>query len=371
VSGPPTTVIFDLGNVLLDWDPRRLYRTLIDEPGELEHFLTEICSREWHDVQDRGGSTRLGTEQLQDRYPEHAELIAAFYSRWPEMTAGSLPATVDVLAELRAAGVRLLALTNWPAETFAPARDRFDFFGWFEGIVVSGEEGVAKPDEEIFKLLLDRYRVDPATAVYIDDTGAHVETARRLGLAGVVFRSAAELRHDLAALGLPVRADVSIRPADPDDLGAITDIYNHYVRSGPATFDIEPFVVDDRREWLGHYAPTGRHRLLVAERAGQVVGYASSSQLRPKAAYGHSVETTVYLSPAEAGRGIGSLLYQQLFGDLRSEDLHRAYAAITLPNPASVALHRRFGFADIGTMREVGRKHGRWWDVLWMERPMP
>ena len=181
----------------------------------------------------------------------------------------------------------------------------------------------------------------------------------------------AELRHDLAALGLPVRADVSIRPADPDDLGAITDIYNHYVRSGPATFDIEPFVVDDRREWLGHYAPTGRHRLLVAERAGQVVGYASSSQLRPKAAYGHSVETTVYLSPAEAGRGIGSLLYQQLFGDLRSEDLHRAYAAITLPNPASVALHRRFGFADIGTMREVGRKHGRWWDVLWMERPMP
>jgi 2-haloacid dehalogenase len=371
VSEPPTTVIFDLGNVLLDWDPRRLYRSLIDDPAELDHFLTEICNREWHDVQDRGGSTRVGTEQLQARHPEHADLIAAFYPRWPEMTAGALPATVDVLAELRAAGIRLLALTNWPAETFTPARDRFDFFGWFEGIVVSGEEGVAKPDDEIFMLLLDRYRVDPATAVYIDDTAGHVETARRLGLAGVDYRGAAELRRDLAALGLPVRADVAVRPARPADLGAITAIYNHYVISSPATFDIDPFGVEERREWFDHYSSTGRYRLLVAEQDSQVVGYASSSRLRPKAAYDRSVETTVYLAPGAEGRGIGSMLYQQLFVDLGCEELHRAYAAITQPNPGSVALHRRFGFSDIGTMREVGHKHGRWWDVLWMERPMP
>jgi 2-haloacid dehalogenase len=371
VSEPPTTVIFDLGNVLLDWDPRRLYRTLIDDPAELDHFLTEVCSREWHDVQDRGGSTALATEQLQARYPEYAELIGAFYSRWPEMTAGALPATVDVLAELRKAGIRLLALTNWPAETFAPARDRFEFFSWFEGIVVSGDVGVAKPDDEIFSLLLERYQVDPASAVYIDDTTVHVRTARRLGLAGVDYSGATELRRDLAALGLPVRADVSIRPARTADLVALTDIYNHYVMSGPATFDIDPFHAAERREWFDHYAPSGPYRLLVAEQDGRVIGYASSGRFRPKAAYDRSIETTVYLGPGTEGRGVGSMLYQHLFDDLRAEDLHRAYAAITLPNPGSVALHRRFGFAEIGTMREVGHKHGRWWDVLWMERPLP
>jgi 2-haloacid dehalogenase len=371
VSERPSTVIFDLGNVLLDWDPRRLYRMLIDDPAELDHFLTEICSREWHDVQDGGGSTRSATEHLQARHPEYAELIGAFYSRWPDMTAGALPATVDVLAELRAAGVRLLALTNWPAETFTPARDRFEFFDWFEGIVVSGEEGVAKPDDEIFTLLLERYRVDPATAVYIDDTATHVRTARRLGLAEVDYCGASELRRDLAALGLPVRADVDIRSARSTDLTALTDIYNHHVTSGPATFDIDPFDAAERREWFDHFTPAGRYRLLVAEQGGRVIGYASSSRLRPKAAYDRSIETTVYLAPGTEGRGVGSMLYQQLFSDLRGEDLHRAYAAITQPNPGSVALHRRFGFSDIGTMSEVGHKHARWWDVLWMERPMP
>jgi phosphinothricin acetyltransferase len=167
------------------------------------------------------------------------------------------------------------------------------------------------------------------------------------------------------------RPAVEIRHAAADDLPALTGIYNHYVEHSPATFDIEPFSVEARRSWFRHYAPTGAHRLVVAVDGSAVIGYASSSQFRQKAAYDPSIEVTVYLSPDATGCGIGSTLYRRLFADLASEPLHRAYAAITLPNPASVALHRRFGFAEIGTMTEVGRKFDRWWDVLWMERPLP
>jgi 2-haloacid dehalogenase len=365
------TVVFDLGNVLLDWDPRRLYRELIDDPAELEEFLTTICSRAWHDRQDRGRSTVEATTELQAEHPEYAELIGAYYSRWPDMTAGALPATVDILRELRDAGVRLIGLTNWPAETFAPARDRFEFFSWFEGIVVSGEEGVAKPDEAIFALLLDRYGVDPSTAAYVDDTAVHVKTARRLGMTGFVFSDAVTLRRDFAGVGLPVTSDIVVRPATVDDLEAITEIYNHYILNSAATFDVEAITAEQRHGWFDHYADTGPYRLLVATREGSVVGYATSSRFRPRPAYDPSVEVTVYLAPDMGGRGIGSLLYQQLFADLRTEDLHRAYAAIAQPNPASVALHRRFAFREVGTLRQVGRKHGQWWDVLWMERALP
>jgi 2-haloacid dehalogenase len=371
VSGPVTTVVFDLGNVLLDWDPRRLFRELIDDPAELDEFLETICNRAWHDQQDRGRSTVDATAELQAQYPEQAELIGAYYSRWPDMTAGALPASVDVLRELRDAGVRLIGLTNWPAETFAPARDRFEFFSWFEGIVVSGEEGVAKPDEAIFALLLDRYGVDPSTAVYVDDTAVHVETARRLGMTGFVFTDAVTLRRDFAGVGLPVTSQIDVRSAGIDDLAAITDIYNHYILNSVATFDVEPVNADERRGWFDHYSDTGRYRLLVATREGVVVGYAMSSRFRPRPAYDPSVEVTVYVTPDSGGKGIGSLLYQQLFADLRGQDLHRAYAAIAQPNPASVALHRRFAFREVGTLREVGRKHGQWWDVLWMERALP
>jgi 2-haloacid dehalogenase len=366
-----TTVIFDLGNVLLDWSPRRLYRTLIDDAAELDDFLTNVCSMAWHNAQDRGRSTVEATAELQARFPEKAELIGAFYSRWPDMTAGALPATVDVLRELRDAGVRLIGLTNWPSQTFPPARERFPFFNWFEGIVVSGDEGLAKPDAEIFTRLLDRYDVDPATAVYLDDTLRHVETARRLGLTGFVFTDAVTLRHDLAGVGLPVTSEVDVRPAVLSDLESLTELYNHYVINTSATFDLTPHSVADRRAWFDHYADTGPHRLLVATRGEVVVGFASSSEFRPRRAYAPSIETTVYLAPDAGGSGIGSLLYQRLFADLREEDVHRAYAVIALPNPASVALHRRFAFRDVGVMNEVGRKFDRWWDVLYLEKPLP
>ncbi|HVX71095.1 MAG TPA: GNAT family N-acetyltransferase [Mycobacteriales bacterium] len=161
-----------------------------------------------------------------------------------------------------------------------------------------------------------------------------------------------------------------VRYAVDSDLPALTEIYNHYVVNTAATFDLEPFTVDSRRAWFDHYRSSGRHRLLVASQADGLLGYASSSRFRVKPAYDPSIEVTVYLHPAATGAGIGSALYRRLFEELSGEDIHRAYAGIALPNDASVALHRKFGFAEMGTMTEVGRKFDRWWDVLWMERSL-
>jgi phosphinothricin acetyltransferase len=162
-----------------------------------------------------------------------------------------------------------------------------------------------------------------------------------------------------------------VRAGEPDDLPAITAIYNHYVLTSPATFDLAEFTVAERREWFGHYAARGAHRILVAAEDARVVGYATSSGLRPKPAYATSVETSVYVDAAAGSRGIGTRLYAALFEALGALDLHRAYAGITMPNPASVALHQRFGFAPLGVYREVGRKFGRYWDVEWFERALP
>lgn len=166
-------------------------------------------------------------------------------------------------------------------------------------------------------------------------------------------------------------ADIEVRNAIDDDFASLIEIYNHYVVNSGATFDLEPVPVDMAAAFFGAYSTSGPHRLLVATVADRVVGYATSGPLRSRPAYNASVEVTVYLHPAETGRGVGSVLYDRLFSCLRSEDLHRAYAVIAQPNPASVALHRRFEFTEVGTMHEVGRKLGQWWDVLWMERSLP
>jgi phosphinothricin acetyltransferase len=158
-----------------------------------------------------------------------------------------------------------------------------------------------------------------------------------------------------------------VRAASAVDLPALTAIYNHYVRSSAATFDIAPFTVEQRRSWFDHYADSGPYRLLVAADDTGVLGYATSGQFRAKPAYSTSVEVSVYCHPQALSRGIGRSLYVALFSALETEDLHRAYAGIALPNPASVALHRRFGFTDVGVFREVGRKFGKYWDVLWMQ----
>ncbi|HEV2414302.1 MAG TPA: GNAT family N-acetyltransferase [Candidatus Dormibacteraeota bacterium] len=161
-----------------------------------------------------------------------------------------------------------------------------------------------------------------------------------------------------------------IRAAGEQDLEAVNDIYNHYVVETHVTFDEEPTSMDARREWFSHYAETGRHRLLVATEDGKVIGYATSSRFRPKPGYLTSVETSVYLSPGATGKGAGTALYTELFKSLEGEDLHRAYAGIALPNPASVALHEKFGFKRVALFSEQGRKFGRYWDVAWFEKPL-
>ena len=161
---------------------------------------------------------------------------------------------------------------------------------------------------------------------------------------------------------------VLVRDAREADLPRINEIYNHYVRTSPATFDIEPISAEQRRDWFTRYAMEGPHRLFVADEAGAVLGYADSHQFRAKDAYDTTVETTVYCAADATGRGIGRLLYAALFDALAGTDLRMAIAAITLPNDASIALHERFGFTSVGVLHDVGHKLGRYWDVAWYEK---
>jgi 2-haloacid dehalogenase len=207
----PTTVVFDLGGVLVDWDPRHLYRDLFDNPDEMESFLAEVTTAEWNAHQDAGRPWAEAVELLVAEHPERRELIEAFHRRWPEMLAGEIPGTVDVLAELRATGVRLVALSNWSAETFPLARERFDFLAWFEGIVISGDVGVNKPDRRIFEHLTAQFCIEPADALFIDDSPANVEAASALGFCAIQFTDAIALRLELVRLELlpDVRAGVN------------------------------------------------------------------------------------------------------------------------------------------------------------------
>ncbi|OIJ67614.1 GNAT family N-acetyltransferase [Streptomyces mangrovisoli] len=170
----------------------------------------------------------------------------------------------------------------------------------------------------------------------------------------------------------PERAEVQVRPGAETDLDALTEIYNHYVRETPITFDTVPFTPEERRPWLLSHPEDGLYRLkvAVATDSQRILGYATSSAYRAKPAYATSVETTVYVAPDAGRRGIGTLLYASLFEALADEDLHRAYAGIAQPNEASARLHERFGFRYVGTYREVGRKFGRYWDVAWYEKDL-
>jgi 2-haloacid dehalogenase len=197
-----TTVVFDLGGVLIDWDPRYLYRTLFDDDAEMEAFLATVTTPEWNLAQDAGRSWAEAIEELAARHPEHRERIEAYWHRWPETLGEAIEPTVRVLAELHDRGIRLLALSNWSAETFPLARPRYPFLEWFDGIVISGEERMVKPDPRLFAVLLDRYGVQPAATVFIDDQPRNVEAADRLGFRAIRFVDAATLRAELASLGL-------------------------------------------------------------------------------------------------------------------------------------------------------------------------
>ena len=162
---------------------------------------------------------------------------------------------------------------------------------------------------------------------------------------------------------------MTVRPATPDDVPAITAVYGHHVEHTLATFDLVPPTEADRAAWLAAHAG-GPHRVLVAERAGAVVGFAASGPFRARPAYDATVETSIYLAPDATGQGLGRVLYGALFGALADAGLHRAMAVIAQPNPASEALHRAFGFTHVGTFGEVGRKFDRWVDIAWFQKEL-
>ena len=164
--------------------------------------------------------------------------------------------------------------------------------------------------------------------------------------------------------------EVNIRHAAPDDLESLTQIYNHYVRHSTATFDTTPFTAEARRTWLNHHAAGSPHQLWIAEQGAAVLGYASSSQYRSKPAYDRSIETSIYLHPDHLHKGLGQTLYKHLFEHLTPFELHRAYAGITHPNPASVALHSAFGFHPVGTFTEAGYKFGGYHTVHWYQKDL-
>lgn len=196
------SVVFDLGAVLIDWNPRHLYRQLLSDESAVEAFLSSVCTQAWNEEQDAGRPFAEGIALLRAQHPHHAELIEAYFLRWHEMLGGPIEGSVALLESLHARGVPLYALTNWSAETFHHARERYDFLERFRGILVSGEERLKKPDPRIFQLLCARYGLIPKHSVFIDDSEKNVRAARELGMHAVHFRSAAELERELTDLGL-------------------------------------------------------------------------------------------------------------------------------------------------------------------------
>ena len=199
---PIEAVVFDIGGVLLDWNPRYLYRQLFDDEQEMEHFLSEICTLEWHEEHDRGKPFEVSCAELASLHPEYTEMIYAWGRRSEEMIAGPIEETVEILGRLKAAGVPCYALTNMETETFPLRVKRFPFMSWFDGVVVSAFEGVVKPDPEIFRRLLERFELTAESTLFVDDSQRNVDAARDAGIQAVLFESPAAFEQLLAEAGL-------------------------------------------------------------------------------------------------------------------------------------------------------------------------
>jgi 2-haloacid dehalogenase len=197
------TVIFDLGGVLIDWNPRHLYRKIFNTEEEVTWFLENVCTGEWNDQQDAGRSFEEATEDLVQKFPDHEEAIRAWYGRWQETISGPIHGTVEVLKAIKDSGkYKLYALTNWSAETFPWALDNFEFLHWFEGIVVSGVEKTRKPFPDFYQILFDRYNINPAQAVFIDDNVKNVIGSREVGLPVIHFQTPDQLKEELIKLNI-------------------------------------------------------------------------------------------------------------------------------------------------------------------------
>ncbi len=192
------TIIFDLGGVLIDWNPRHLYRKIFKTEEEIDWFLQNICTSEWNEQQDAGRSFEEATDELLAKFPDHEIPIRAWYGRWKETITGPITETVKIFEELREAKkYKFYALTNWSEQTFPWTLENFHFLHWFEGIVVSGVEKTRKPFPEFYQILLSRYNVDPAKALFIDDSHRNIIGAQAVGINGIHFQSPAQLRSEL------------------------------------------------------------------------------------------------------------------------------------------------------------------------------
>lgn len=201
----PDIVVFDVGNVLIEWDPRNLYRKIFDDEAAMEYFLSEICTDAWNLEQDRGRSFVEGIEERVALFPEFEAQIRAYDTGWHDMVPGEVPGTPALLGELKGAGVPLYAITNFSREKFAEARERFPFLDTsFIDTVISAHEGCIKPDPRIFEILFERNSLDPARTIFIDDSLKNVEAARAAGMHAHHFRDAGTLRQELISLGFPV-----------------------------------------------------------------------------------------------------------------------------------------------------------------------
>jgi 2-haloacid dehalogenase len=197
------TIIFDLGAVLIDWNPHYMYRTIFNNEEEMKNFLANVTTSDWNEEQDAGRSLQEGTEILIKQFPDHEDNIRAFYTRWEEMLGDAFWDTVEIFRELKDSNkYKIYALTNWSAETFPLAVSKFDFLNWFDGIVVSGVEKMRKPSPEFYQILLDRHEVKPEEALFIDDNYRNILAAEHLGIQSIHFTSATALKEKLLELGV-------------------------------------------------------------------------------------------------------------------------------------------------------------------------
>jgi 2-haloacid dehalogenase len=198
----PNTIIFDLGGVLIEWNPRYLYRKLFDDEAAMEAFLSTVCTPEWNVRLDAGRPFGEAVTELVERHPEQEALIRAYHERWEEMVPHAIEGTVEILADVRAAGYRVAALSNWSAETYPLMRQRFDFLGWFDRIVLSGDERCIKPDPQIYHILLDRLAQPAHECLFIDDSEKNVVAAHQMGIHAIHFHSPEALRVQLQEMGV-------------------------------------------------------------------------------------------------------------------------------------------------------------------------
>ena len=192
------TVIFDLGGVLIDWNPRYVYRTIFKTEEEIDWFFENVATHDWNENQDAGYPIAKATEELVAQHPEWESQIRAYYGRWEEMLRGPIHETVEILKQLKQIpGLKTYALTNWSAETFHIALDRYEFLHWFDGRLVSGEEKTRKPFPEFYQRLIEKFSIDPSKALFIDDNLRNIKAAEAFGIKGIHFHDHRQLRHEL------------------------------------------------------------------------------------------------------------------------------------------------------------------------------